>query len=65
MRDRPDLAALMSQSVAAFKAMSPEDQKKLRAAQRKSWVIGEMMLARPEISRELAERLYYEVAEKE
>lgn len=33
-----------------------------KAAQRKSWVIGEMMLEHPEMSREDAERIYDKVA---
>lgn len=37
--------------------MSPGE----RAAQRKSWVIGEMMLERPEMSREEAEAIYERV----
>lgn len=32
------------------------------AAQRKSWVVGEMMLKHPEMTREEAERIYDEVA---
>lgn len=31
------------------------------AAQRKSWVIGEMMLEHPEMTREHAERIYNEI----
>ena len=38
--------------------MSPEE----RAAQRKSWVIGEMMLEHPEMTREEAERIYNEAS---
>jgi hypothetical protein len=34
--------------------MSPEE----REAQRRSWVIGEMMLEHPEMSREYAEMIY-------
>ena len=41
----------------------PPMTKEQRAAQRKSWVIGEMMLARPEMTREEAERIYDEVSD--
>lgn len=32
------------------------------AAQRRSWVIGEMLIEHPEMTREYAERIYDEVA---
>jgi hypothetical protein len=41
----------------------PMSSKDEIAAQRKSWVIGEMMLARPDMTREEAERIYSEVSE--
>ncbi len=43
-----------------FCEMPLDEQAKMRAAQRKSWVVGEMMIEHPE-----AERLYYEVVGKE
>jgi hypothetical protein len=48
-----------------FKEMPLDEQHKMIAAQRKSWVIGETMLAHPEMTREQAEQLYYEVVGKE
>ncbi len=62
-RAAPDYAALadlMRRSVEAFNALPEEKQRELREAQRKSWVIGEMMLDHPEMRREEAERLYRE-----
>ena len=62
---RPELEELLRESVRRFKGMSPEAQAKMRAAQRKSWVIGEMMLEHPEMTRGYAERLYYEIVGRE
>lgn len=59
--DRPELSELISQSVAAFNALSPERQREMRIAQRKSWVVGETMLSHPEMSRADAEALYDKV----
>ena len=64
-KNRPDLDALVKQVIARFKSMTPEEQRKMRAEQRKSWVIGETMLAHPEMSREQAEQLYYDIVGKE
>ena len=52
---RPDLLALLA--AAKNHVMSPEE----RAAQRKSWVIGNFMLDHPEATREHAEKIYAEV----
>lgn len=54
----PDLAQLVKDAMARFNALSPEQQREHRRAQRKSWVVGETMLEHPEMSREEAERLY-------
>src|SRR5208282_5758750 len=51
MKSRPDLDALIKKSVANFNAMSPEAQRAHRQAQRRSWVIGEMMMDRPDSER--------------
>ena len=48
-----------------FREMPAEEQDKMRAAQRKSWTVGEMMLSHLEMTREEAERLYYEVVGNE
>ena len=57
-----DIEKLCKDSVTRFCGMSPEAQKKMREAQRKSWVIGEMMLEHPEMSRAEAEQLWDRVA---
>lgn len=53
-----ELRLLVKQSIDRFNAMSPEDQRKEREAQRKSWVIGEFMLSNPDVTREYAEAIY-------
>jgi hypothetical protein len=55
---KADLTDFMRQSAEAFKAMSPEKQREMLRAQRKSWVIGELMLEHPDMTREEAEKLY-------
>jgi hypothetical protein len=57
-----DLAQLVKDAVARFAALPPEEQRAMRRAQRKSWVVGEMMLAHPEMTREYAERIFDEVS---
>lgn len=56
MKDRPELSALLER--AAMHVMTPQEI----AAQRRSWVIGEMMLEHPEMSRERAIEIYESVA---
>lgn len=56
--ERPDLAELVRKSKEWFDSLTPEQQKEHRRAQRKSWVVGEMMLEHPEMTREEAERIY-------
>lgn len=56
--ERPELDALLRKAVAAFDAMTPEQQAEHRRAQRKSWVVGETMLEHPEMTREQAVALY-------
>jgi hypothetical protein len=60
-KSNPKLDALLRKSVAAYAAMPLEKRREMNRAQRKSWVVGEMMLKYPEMSREEAERLYNEV----
>lgn len=57
-RPRPELDRRIAEANARFDALTPEQQREHRLAQRKSWVIGETMLAHPEMTREEAERLY-------
>jgi len=52
----PELAALLERA----RNLPPMTEEQI-AIQRKSWVIGEMMLEHPEMSREEAERIYDEV----
>lgn len=59
--ERPDLTALLQQSVAAFNAMTPERQREHREAQRQSWCVGELMLSHPEMSRDEAVAIYNRV----
>lgn len=61
IKDRPELNEAIRKSLEAFDAMTPEQKREHRAAQRKSWVVGEMMLSHPEMSRDEAERIYNEV----
>jgi hypothetical protein len=56
--ERPDLDALIKRSIAEFDLLSPEQKRAHRQAQRRSWVIGEMMLEHPEMTREYVERIY-------
>lgn len=58
---RPELLSMITKAAAWFEALSPEQKREHRAAQRKSWVIGEFMLAHPEASREYAEQVYAKV----
>ena len=54
----PELDALLAK-VKTLPPMTKEE----KDAQRKSWVIGEMMLEHPEMTREEAERIYNAVVE--
>jgi hypothetical protein len=49
-----DLTKLIEEAVARFNSLPPEEQAAHREAQRKSWVIGELMLSNPTLSREEA-----------
>ncbi len=44
-----------------FRALPVDDQRKMRRAQRRSWVVGETMLSHPEMSRQEAERLFDDI----
>jgi hypothetical protein len=52
------LTKLVRDAVERFNALSPEEKRKHREAQRRSFVIGNLMLDHPEWTREYAERLY-------
>jgi len=60
MAERPDLNELVRKAQERFNALSPRQKREHRAAQRKSWVVGEMMLEYSEMTREYAERLFDE-----
>lgn len=56
-----DITKLIKDSIERFNALPIEQQREIRRAQRKSWVVGETMLSHPEMTREEAERLYDQV----
>lgn len=58
LKTRSDLLLLVKQSIAQFNALTPEQQREHRAIQRRSWCIGETMLAHPELTLEDAKELY-------
>ena len=55
---RPDLDQLVKDATARFSALPPGERRAIRRAQSKSWVVGEMLLEHPEMTREQAEQLY-------
>lgn len=55
------LQKLVDQAIKAFEALSPEQKAEHRRVQRKSWVIGELMLEHLDMTREEAERIYNKV----
>jgi hypothetical protein len=59
--DRPELTELLRKSKEIVDAMTPEQRREMHIAQRKSWVIGEMMLEHLEMTREEAEAIYERV----
>jgi len=54
----PELERLLIEAQKRYDAMTPEQKKEMREAQRKSWVVGETMLEYPEMTREQAEEIY-------
>lgn len=64
-KPRPELDELVKRVKAAFDALTPQQQREHRTAQRKSWVIGEMMVAHPEMTREEASRRYDEMLDRQ
>lgn len=58
---RADIEALLIEAQRRYDAMKPEEKRAMREAQRKSWVIGEMMLETPEMTRAHAEEIYEKV----
>lgn len=60
-KDRPELDMLLREAAAMVAKMSPEQKREMHRAQRKSWVIGEMMIEHPDMTREQAEKIVNEV----
>lgn len=56
-----ELDSLIVEAQRRFDALTPDQKKAHREAQRKSWVIGETMLEHTEMSREQAEEIYEKV----
>lgn len=52
---------MLARAKEAYAAMTPEQKREQMDAQRKSWVIGNMMLDHPEMTREEVEHIYSEV----
>lgn len=55
---KPELAAAIERARVAYNAMTPEQKHEMHQAQRRSWVIGNLMLDYPEMSREYAEAIF-------
>lgn len=58
-----DIEQLLINAQRKFDALTPEQKKEMREAQRKSWVIGNFMLDHPEATCEEAEEIYQKVVE--
>lgn len=56
--ERPELVAALKRAKDAVDSMTPEEKRLLRAAQRKSWVVGEMMIEHPQITQDEASAIY-------
>ena len=54
--ERPELDALIRESIAAYDAMTPEQKKEMHRQQRISWVYGNLALSNPSITREMVEK---------
>jgi hypothetical protein len=59
----PELERLVQEAMANFDALTLAEKREPRRAQTISWVIGEMLLEHPEMSREEAERVFDEVTQ--
>ena len=62
IKDTFDLKKLADEALARLHALPPEQQAAHWQAQKKSWVIGELMLEHPEMTRERAADLYDRVS---
>jgi hypothetical protein len=55
-----EVADLLKRAVLAFAELSDEEKRAHMAAQRKSWVIAEIMSEHPGMTRSEAERIYHQ-----
>ena len=58
LSESPELTELLRKSKDWWDNASIGEKAAMKRAQRKSWVIGEMMLEHPEMTRERAEEIY-------
>lgn len=58
LKDSQELTTAIERAVATYNSMTPQQKREMHEAQRRSWVIGNMMLDHPEMSREHAENIY-------
>lgn len=63
LASHPDLGRLLIEAQRRFDAMTPEEKKEMRAAQQRSWVIGNYMIDHPDVSRKDAEEIYEKVVQ--
>lgn len=59
---RDDLDSLLNAAVTRFLSLPRQLQREAHRAQRRSWVVGELMLSHADMTREHAERIYDEVS---
>ena len=52
---------LVRMACEAYDKLTPEQQAAHREAQRKSWVVGEMMIEHPELTKAEVEQIYEEI----
>ena len=58
-----DMDALLVKAQKAWDAMTPDKRRALQEAQRKSWVVGELLIEHEAMTREEAEEIYEKVVE--
>jgi Lon protease-like protein len=63
-QEKARLSELIRAGAAYAAAMSPAERKTMYEAQRQSWVVAELMMQHPEMTKEEAEILYKEALEK-
>ena len=63
IKTRPDLLAALARAKEAVASMTPEELSLMRAKQRESWVVGEMMLEHREMTRDEAAAIYARVCQ--